>query len=130
MAAEQKASTTDMSTEIEAPEVRTTEIPFPEAERKTVQLVYILQAIGFFFGVTFIAAVILNYVKRNDITSDIGKSHFNYQIRTFWWSAMWTLLSMILMVVIIGYLTMVIAIGWTLYRVVKGFVRLNDGKAI
>jgi len=43
------------------------------SEKKTIQLVYFLQALGFVFGLTFIAAAIINYVKRADMTSDSAK---------------------------------------------------------
>lgn len=123
MAAEHMTSTTDTTS-------NTNTSAFPDADKKTVQLVYILQSIGFVFGITFIAAVIVNYVKRGDITSEIGKSHFNYQIRTFWWSALWTFLSMILTFVIVGYITLLVAYVWTIYRVVRGFMRMNANQAI
>lgn len=103
---------------------------FPESDKKTVQLVYILQCIGFIFGITFIAGVIVNYIKRGDMQSDLGKSHMSYQIRTFWWSALWTFLSMLLTFVVVGYVTLLVAYIWTIYRVVKGFMRLSDGKPV
>ncbi|EAZ97453.1 probable transmembrane protein [Marinobacter sp. ELB17] len=100
------------------------------SEKKTIQLVYFLQALGFVFGLTFIAAAIINYVKRADMTSYLAKSHMSFQLRTFWWSVIWTTLSMALSLVIIGYFTLIAAVCWTLYRVIKGFIRLNDNKPI
>lgn len=102
----------------------------PESEKKAVMLVYILQAVGFLFGFTFIAAVIVNYVKRGDLQSELAKNHFSYQIRTFWWSAGWSVLSLILAVVIVGYITLFITFCWTLYRVIKGLMKFNDGKLV
>ncbi len=97
-----------------------------ESARKTTQLVYILQAIGFFAGVTFIAAVIVNYIKKDDVKGTWLESHFRWQIRTFWFSAMWATLGLILMIVIVGYFVFVANLIWTLYRVIKGLIRLND----
>ncbi|KXS55330.1 MAG: hypothetical protein AWU57_316 [Marinobacter sp. T13-3] len=102
----------------------------PESERKIIQIVYILQALGFVVGLSFIAAVIVNYVKRGELTSEIARDHCSYQIRTFWWSLLWCTLSVILAFVVIGYFTAVVAIIWTVYRVIKGFIRLNDGKMV
>lgn len=97
-------------------------------EKKVVQIVYILQALGFVFGLTFIAAVIVNYVKRGDMESDFAKSHMSFQIRTFWWSTIWSVLSIILTFVIIGYVTLFINFAWTLYRVIRGFIKMNENK--
>jgi len=102
----------------------------PESERKTILLVYILQAAGFLIGLSFIAGVIVNYVKRGDLKSPIAQDHCSYQIRTFWWSTLWVVLSILLSFVIIGYLTALVAIFWTLYRVIRGFMCLNDGKPV
>lgn len=99
-----------------------------ESERSSLMLVYILQAAGFLTGISFIAAVIVNYVKRPDLVSEIAKDHCNYQIRTFWWSAGWCILSAILAIVLVGYLTMFIAVIWTAYRIIRGLTRLNDGR--
>jgi uncharacterized membrane protein len=47
--------------------------------------VYALQAVGFLVGVTFIAGVIINYIKLPDVTGTLYESHFRWQMRTFWW---------------------------------------------
>lgn len=100
------------------------------SDRKAAQLVYILQTIGLFIGLTFIAGVIVNYVKRGDLTSDLGRSHFRFQIRTFWFSFLWVVIGSVLSVVFIGYLILLADIVWVVYRIVKGWLRLNDGKAM
>ncbi len=99
-----------------------------QAEGKVTQLVYILQAIGFLFGITFLAGVIVNYVKRGELTSELQKSHFRWQIRTFWFSFLWTVVGGILSFVVIGYFIILANIIWTIYRVARGWLRLNDAK--
>lgn len=86
-----------------------------QAEGKVTQLVYILQAIGFIFGITFLAGVIVNYVKRGELTSDLQKSHFRWQIRTFWFSFLWTVVGGILSFVFIGYFIILANIVWTIF---------------
>ncbi len=100
----------------------------PESEKGDVTLVYILQAVGFFFGVTFLAAVIVNYVKKDDVRSEIARSHFRWQIRTFWFSALWCVVGTVLAFVVVGYFIILANVCWTLYRVIRGWLRLNDGK--
>lgn len=140
MSAEKTTTTKDVTTTAETVEptkdatitAEPTELTkdFPESDKKVVQLVYILQMIGFVFGLTFVAGVIVNFIKKGEIQSDIGQAHFSYQIRTFFWSAGWMFLSALLTVVVVGYITMAIAFFWTLYRVIKGFMRMNSGKPV
>jgi len=89
---------------------------------------------GFLFGLPSIVAVIINYVKRGDVRGTYLESHFRWQIRTFWFALLWIvlafLLSLPLMVVLVGFVTLwiaAVAIGlWVLYRVVHGWMRLGS----
>lgn len=105
-----------------------------EAEEKAKGLaliVYILQAIGFFTGgLLWIAGVIVNYVKRSDVQGTWVASHFDWQIKTFWVSLIGFFIGLVLMLVFIGWLVW-IAVGiWCIYRVVKGWLALNDRKEL
>ena len=96
---------------------------------KTVTtVVYALQALGFFNGITWIAAVIINYVKREDVAGTWLESHFRWQIRTFWFGLLWALLGVILFVLIVGWFILAADAIWIIYRIVKGWLKLNDGK--
>lgn len=89
---------------------------------------------SFLFGLPSIVAVILNYVKRSDVRGTVLESHFRWQIRTFWFALLWvvtaSLLSLPLMLVLIGFVTLWLAavvIGlWVLYRVVRGWLKLSS----
>ncbi len=52
-------------------------------------LVYILQGASFIVGVTYIAAVIVHYVKKDAVSGTWLASHFTWQIRTVWYGAAW-----------------------------------------
>ena len=88
---------------------------------------------SFLFGLPSIVAVILNYVKRGDVRGTFLESHFRWQIRTFWYALLWaavaSVLSLPLMLVLVGFVTLWLAaviIGcWVLYRVIKGWMRLS-----
>lgn len=101
-----------------------------ESQSNTAQLVYLLQALGLFLGITFIAGVVVNYVKRSDITDPVVASHFTWQIRTFWWSVLWGVLGMILLVVVVGYFIILANGIWVIYRIVKGWMRLREKKTM
>lgn len=93
---------------------------------------------SFLFGLPSIVAVILNYVKRGDVRGTYLESHFSWQIRTFWFALLWivvaSLLSLPLMLVLVGFLTLwvaIVVIGiWVLYRVARGWLRLANGQSV
>jgi len=62
--------------------------PEIESAKRSATIVYALQAISFFLAVTFIAAVIVNYVKKKDVEDTWVVSHFRWQIRTFWFGVL------------------------------------------
>ena len=100
-----------------------------EKSLKTITTaVYALQAVGFFVGLTWIVAVVMNYVKRDDVRGTFLDSHFGWQIRTFWYALLWAVLAMLLVVTIIGLpLAWVLAVVvglWVLYRIVRGWLAL------
>ena len=96
--------------------------------RQITTAVYALQAASFLIGVTALVALIINYVKRPDTEGTFLASHFTWQIRTFWYGLLWGLIGLITHVFFIGYLILLANTVWMLYRVIKGWLRLNDGQ--
>src|SRR4051812_5488600 len=102
-----------------------------EKSLKTLTMVvYALQAIGFINGITWIVAVVINYVKLDEVKGTWLESHFRWQIRTFWWGLLGAIVGLILFVVLIGYLVWVAVSIWLIYRIVKGWLYLNDAKPL
>ena len=93
---------------------------------------------AFLFGWPSIIAVVINYVKRGDVAGTWLESHFRWQIRTFWYAALWALLvvmvSLPLTIVLIGFATWaggLFALGiWATYRIVRGWLALNDRRPL
>ncbi|HWJ07111.1 MAG TPA: hypothetical protein VNS57_15155 [Steroidobacteraceae bacterium] len=93
---------------------------------------------SFIFGIPSIVAVVMNYVRRSDARGTYLESHFSWQLRTFWYAALWSvvafLLSGPLMLILVGFLTYalaIVAIGvWIIYRVARGWLRLKEAQAI
>lgn len=92
------------------------------------RIVYILFAVGLFVQLTFIAGVIVNYVKIDDVRNTWLESHFRWQMRTFWWGLLWAVLGVVLSVIGVGYFILMAAAIWVLYRIIKGWLRLEEGK--
>ncbi len=98
---------------------------------KTLTLVvYALYAASFITGITAIAAIVINYVKRDDARGTWLESHFDWQIRTFWWGLLWGVIGTILTFVLIGIAVLIADAIWVIYRLVKGFLKLNEDKPI
>lgn len=104
-----------------------TEVDTDHAKKQLVTLVYALQAASFLVGVTFIAAIMVNYLKRDEMAGSWLESHFNWQIRTFWWSLLWAVVGLVLSVVVVGIFILIADAIWVIYRIVIGWLALNDG---
>jgi uncharacterized membrane protein len=91
-------------------------------------LIYVLYAASFLVGITAIVAIIMNYIKKGDVAGTFLESHFRWQIRTFWFGLLWSVVGGLLMVVVIGWAVIAANFVWLIYRIVKGFLRLNDNK--
>ncbi len=96
--------------------------------RRVANLVYALQAAWLIFGIPLIVALIVNYVKRDDVRGTLAESHFRWQIRTFWFWLLWLVIGGILTLLLIGFAILAVNFIWIIYRIVKGWLNLNDGK--
>lgn len=88
---------------------------------------------SFLLGIPSLVALVMNYVRRRDAAGTVLESHFRWQIRTFWWAALWSVLilaiSAPLMLIAVGFLTApagLFVLGiWVLYRVLRGWTALR-----
>jgi len=107
----------------------------PDAARNLAITVYILQALSLLLGgvllgfVTALAGVIINYVKMDEVRGTWIEPHFRWQIRTFWIGLLWLVIGTLTLMVIIGWFILLGMAIWVIYRIVKGALALNDGKA-
>jgi uncharacterized membrane protein len=97
--------------------------------RRLTHILYALYAIYWLtLGCTALVAIIINYVKLDDVRGTLYESHFRWQIRTFWWSVLWGGIGFLLAFFVIGFAVLWVLGIWMLYRIVKGWLYLNDGK--
>ena len=89
---------------------------------------------AFVFGTPSIIAVIINYLKRREARGTFLESHFRWQIRTFWFGLLWSLIGGFLFVTFIGIplaVAVFFAAGlWVIYRIVRGWLALRDRRAM
>jgi len=98
------------------------------SDKSLTSLIYLSYALSLVLGVTALVAIVMNYVKRDDVRGTWLESHFRWQIRTFWFSLLWGLLGVITFLLIVGWFILIADLLWFIYRIVKGWIRLNDGK--
>jgi len=89
---------------------------------------------AFITGWPSLIAVVLSYVKRSEARGTFLESHFRWQIRTFWFALLWVLLALLFAITFIG-IPIAIALSliagiWVFYRVVRGWLNLNDRRAM
>jgi len=94
---------------------------------------------AFLTGWPSIIAVIINYVKRDNVRGTFLDSHFSWQIRTFWWSLLWVVIAGVLIAgvliatiigMVIGIPLMVLVGLWIFYRIVRGWLALTGRKTM
>ena len=104
-------------------------------------VMYGMHALAPFTLWTFaILAMIIGLVKRDDVRGTWLDSHFSYLSSTFWWGLLLAVLAWSIFWVL-GLLTLgngmlvlwilpVAVLIWYLYRVIRGWLSLNDHKPI
>jgi uncharacterized membrane protein len=93
---------------------------------------------SFIFGIPSIIAVIMNYARISAVRGTFLESHFRWQIRTFWFAVLWSLIvaavSAVLIFILIGIATWLIGMAcvalWVMYRVARGWLALRDRRAM
>jgi uncharacterized membrane protein len=89
---------------------------------------------SFVGGLPSIIAVIMNYARRSATYGTFLESHFRWQIRTFWYALLWSVVIVIVslpfMIILIGFgfaIVGLFALGiWIAYRVARGWLALKD----
>lgn len=116
---------------------------------RLTHLMYFLHALGlvigawsqavtlvgaFVFGWGSIIAIVLNYIKRSDVRGTFLASHFQWQADTFWRCLVVMLIALVLYLLVVGFLInwlLLFAVGiWAVYRIIKGWLALSEGKPV
>ncbi len=103
-------------------------LPSGSAAKKLATIIYALYAFAFVFGVTSIVGVVMAHIKRGETGDDVIETHLRYQIRTFWLGLVGYAVGVVTAVFGVGYFIVLATVVWSIYRIVKGWLRLNDGK--
>src|SRR5215510_13939367 len=97
-------------------------------DKTLANVIYALYAISLVNGLTFFVAVVMNYIKRDDAAGTFLESHHRWMIRTFWFTCLWTAIGGITIPILIGFGILFATFVWFVYRIAKGWLRLNEDK--
>src|SRR4051794_12527934 len=82
------------------------EAPRPLAADKILAIaIYLLYCMGYFTGISALIGVIIAHVKVDD-TDPVLRSHYQFQIRTFWIGLLYLVIGSLLCVILIGFLVL------------------------
>ena len=119
-----------------------------DRNRSLTIALYVLYIVAIFTaGILAVVALIINYIKFNDVKGSIFESHFTWQIRTFWWYLFWNVMAFVpfffvfftgenpntFVGVAFGASVFCVAVMglswvWIVYRAIKGLIRVNDNQ--
>lgn len=99
-----------------------------KAEGNSANLIYILYLAGLITGITALIGVVMAYIYRAD-APDWVRSHYDFQIRTFWIAVLMSVVGMVLSVVVVGFLLLLFELVWLIARCVKGMQVIGRGEA-
>jgi len=99
------------------------------ADRILAVAIYLLYCVGYFTGVSALIGVIIAHVKVDD-ADPVMRSHFQFQIRTFWIGLLYMVIGVLLCVLLIGFLVLAWWFVWSLVRIVKGILLASENRPI
>jgi uncharacterized membrane protein len=92
-------------------------------ERQLALIIYILYLVACASGITAVVGVVMAYVSRST-APDWLKSHYTFQIRTFWMGLLYFTVSAALCVILIGVPLLIASFIWYIVRCAMGLSRL------
>jgi uncharacterized membrane protein len=103
----------------------------------TAHVLYVLHGLAPFTGwLLAVVAIVIGMATRDATRGTYVDSHYSWLARTFWWGLLW--IAILCVATVIMFLTIVLIplawllwtllFFWYLYRVIRGWLLLNDGK--
>ena len=113
----------------------------PEAAIQITHITYALFALGLLSaGLIAIAGLVVAYIKRDDAEGSYLRAHYSWLIVTFWWSVLWAALAWIFFFlftlitlgigIVVAWIPLTIVWVWCAYRIIKGWLRLTEKRAV
>ncbi|MGO2230329.1 DUF4870 family protein [Psychrobacter sp.] len=118
-------------------------------------ITYLLYVVSYFTaGLLWVVPIAMNYAKRHDARGSWMATHFDWQIKTFWYSIVWFIIGIVIisfaaggfgvsmiadsnniaigsiLVAGFGFMIMMFTFIWHLYRIIRGWIALTDGRPV
>ena len=118
-------------------------------------ITYLLYVLSYFTaGLLWILPIFMNYAKRRDADNTWLATHFDWQIKTFWYSIVFFVIGVLIitfalggfgvsmfadsnniaigsiLLASLGFIIMGFTFIWHLYRIVRGWIALADGRPV
>ncbi|HEX2493666.1 MAG TPA: hypothetical protein VHK24_07810 [Steroidobacter sp.] len=90
----------------------------------TARIIYVLYLLALINGITAVVGLVMAYVYRDQAPSWL-KTHYELQIRTFWIALLYSIISGVLTLVLVGILLFLALAIWWIVRCVKGLKYLE-----
>lgn len=141
-----------------APVAHTPQLPQLAEQKQLVNYNHITYALAMFSyftaGLTWIIPIVMNYLKRDEARGTWLYSHFDWQIKTFWYTLFFGGIAIIMMVFgfgvsffgllagssmvagssgmvgMVGAFLLVVVVLWHLYRMVRGWIALANARPV
>jgi len=95
----------------------------------TANIIYILYLVSIAVGITSIVGVIMAYINQNEAPGWL-KTHYRFQIRTFWIGVLYSVIGVALTTVVIGFAILLFVLVWWIVRCIKGMRALGERKEV
>lgn len=103
--------------------------PGEEQGEKQALIVYALYLFSFIVGISPLIGVVIAYLYRRG-APDWLRTHYQFQIRTFWLVLLAVVIGAMLAAAFIGWLIILAAAAWLILRCVVGIKRLGERRPI
>jgi uncharacterized membrane protein len=104
-------------------------VTVPSSTAGTAKIIYILYLVNIVVPFTGLVGVIMAYLNQKD-ADEMLKTHYRFQIRTFWIGMLYIFIGALLSMVLIGYLILLFYVVWLIVRCVKGLQALDSNEAL
>ncbi|MGF1800139.1 DUF4870 family protein [Vibrio gigantis] len=115
---------------MENTEVMNTGLSEKDKNAKTHAIVaYALMLLGFFTGISFLAGGIWGIVKKSDAQGTVFADHYDNITKTFFVSIVLTIIGALTVVFVIGYVVLLVAAIYTLWKLIAGLAKITSDKS-
>lgn len=95
------------------------------ANTDMAKIIYVLYLVGLLTALTSLVGVVMAYIYRDE-APDWLKTHYTFQIRTFWLMLLYAFICFLLTFALIGMLLFFVLAVWWIIRCVKGLTYLDQ----